>query len=244
MEADSLVIIEWTYLSACRRFKTGIAALRTIMMTHLMHIFLNLTRGLVMKDLPYALYSGDFPFHWRFTELNSTFNRVSLRLFCECLWSRHIYTDTHPIFFPRNMVTFSIERRRLCVKENPVVRRKSAARKTTWCEARRNHFFRHDIYSLSRVPLRHVWNCGVPPCVRSARAYSGHLPHSFISAASLRGKRNSKRVPMTRKMANACIVRPASALTGRTKPKLPPNLYGGQLCENYRALAGSAPFVC
>jgi hypothetical protein len=37
---------------------------------------------------------------------------------------------------------------------------------------------------------------------------------------------------------------PARALTGRTKPIPNPNLYGGQLFQNYGARAGSAPTLC
>ena len=52
MRTNSLVIVEWSSLAGCRWFKIRIAALRTFVMTQIMHIFLNTMVGLTMKSLP------------------------------------------------------------------------------------------------------------------------------------------------------------------------------------------------
>ncbi len=93
------------------------------------------------------------------------------------------------------------------------------------------------VYHVSRVPLRlyAMWTSTI--C--SQRKGTTRPPDSSFHAGIVSREQQQPNAFMTRKMANASNVQPTRALTGRTKPTLPPDVYGGQLCKNYRARVGA-----
>ena len=116
---------------------------------------------------------------------------------------------------------------------------------------------------LNAISPSVLWQCGKTMC----RSMQHHQRHGVIPCSILPCSYPSNICPFIRimggrivkgiafhttlsnpfrptKSANACVVRPARAVTGSRALEPLQNLNSGQLCQNYRARAGSAPTLC